>query len=84
MLTVSTKRTRKYRRRPQVIGKPNHWFHDMKVGGRGGTEAKLPCDPKMPSDCWSTKDDFRRKLTGGFERKSYTTRMRSILEPDDI
>jgi hypothetical protein len=54
-------------------------FLRNEIGGRGEAKAKLPCDPKMSSEYWSTSDDFKRKLTGGFERKSYTMRSGSMV-----
>ena len=40
-----------------------------KIGRRAGAEVKLPCDQEMSSGCGSKRNDFRRKLTGGFEKK---------------
>jgi len=43
MTTTGTKCTRKYRQPPQVIGKLNHRFYEIKIDGCAGAEAKLPC-----------------------------------------
>ena len=42
-----------YKKIPTTSTKLNHWFYEIKIGGRAGAEAKLPCHQKTSSECGS-------------------------------